>query len=112
MAYALPMPGISWKEEVRKAMSALPKSVSTTDIAEELGIDRNRLYNFLSRGSLNPDELKKLDEWLILNGYKKPTTDATRYLHEFTRQCGLGILPKAPGPEKKQKKIEKSPKTP
>jgi hypothetical protein len=69
--YSLGVDKSSWKEEVRRDLSAAP--ISTTRIAEDLGLDkrgRDRLYGFLSRGTLNSDEVKRIDDYLRSKGFR------------------------------------------
>lgn len=63
----------SWKESVRQDLSNC--KISTTRIAEELGLGdkgRDRLYGFLSRGTLNTDEVKMVEDYLIAKGFREP----------------------------------------
>ena len=58
-----------WKEGVRQALSRAATDRSVTRIAEELQIDRQKLYDFLSKGYLNADNVRQLEDWLKKNGY-------------------------------------------
>jgi hypothetical protein len=71
MTYIHRMKNKEWKESVRRALSGLPKNVQTSDVARETGIDANRLYAFVSKGYLNSDELKILDDWLTQKGFRE-----------------------------------------
>ena len=57
---------ISWKEKVRAAMS---KAGNVSKIADEIKVNRNHLYDFGSKGSINIDELIALAGWLHSRGY-------------------------------------------
>ncbi len=59
----------SWKEEVRKALSNLPKGIKYPTVAKESGVSADRIRGFITRGYLNADDVKKLDGWLVSKGY-------------------------------------------
>ena len=82
----------SWKESVRKALAGLPKSVLLTDIAEEIGVDVTKLYNLTSKGSLNPDDIKRVETWLINKGYVVPEAPPDR-TNEHSSAYGEGKDP-------------------
>ena len=66
MLYISPMTEDNWKERVRKKLSVYcaKSGRSITDVAIDVGIPRDKIYNLNSKGALNPEDLKRLDDWL------------------------------------------------
>jgi hypothetical protein len=60
---------ISWKEHVRLCTSRAGDAKLLPKISQDTGISSDRLHQFLSKGYLGSDTLKKLSDWLMDNGY-------------------------------------------
>src|SRR5690606_25921477 len=64
------------KDRLRDIFAALPKTIIIADIARDLDIDVEKLYNFGSKGYLNQDDLRALELWMVAHGYLDADTHA------------------------------------
>jgi hypothetical protein len=68
-AYAYDM-STSWRERLHSALSAAQRSgVQIVDMANETGISDSKLYSFASKASLNPDDMRVLEDYLARKGF-------------------------------------------
>lgn len=60
----------SWREELHQALDRAQKHGYTLRrIAGELGIKVGKLYSFNTKGSLDADDLRALEDWLVGHGF-------------------------------------------
>ncbi len=60
----------SWKQQIRDALLGVPRTIKYPQISEESGVNVERIRQFASdRRTLNSDDLKLLDTWLVTKGY-------------------------------------------
>lgn len=63
------MPG-KWKDRVREelAVYVARSGQNITQVAKSIGVNRDLLYNLNSKGSMNAEDLRRLEEWLEEHG--------------------------------------------
>ncbi len=61
-----------WKESVRKALSTRPSGIQVTEIARQTSVPAHRISQFMSKGYINSDDLRTLDNWLLATGIREP----------------------------------------
>ncbi len=59
----------TWKAQVLEGLRAAVEEFPVTRIARDTDIPRQRLYDFLSKGYLATDDVKKVADWLYEHGH-------------------------------------------